>query len=969
MTFKKKLLMATTVLTLLLAPAAARAEPISSTIIAVGTWLTANAALVSLALSVGSTLLALAMAPKNNGATSGVKTSTSTGGVTAQTFIMGTYLTSGHMACPLMSFGNDGKTPNAYLTYVVILGAIPGHTLRRIVVADNYVDIGGTLETIPETSQQGYPLLGDYDGYGWIRYHDGSQTVADALLVEQFSAYPDRPWSSTMVGRGKAYAVVVFKYNQELMNSPPKLSFEMGGIPLYDPRYDTTVGGDGTQRWDDQSTWVATDNLPVMIYNIHRGIALPGGKRWGGIAQAEDLPLDNWFTAMNEADVLIDLSAGGTEAQYWGGCEISVDQQPADVMDKLAICCNAQQVEIGGVWKIRVGGPGLPAAFFTDEDILVSADQTQNMFPGLDETNNAITATHPLPASLWNSTDAPARYNEDWEAEDDDQQLVVNVDFPCVYSPTQVQRLMTSMIADDRRFRRHSLSMGPYASMFEPLDSIAWTSVREGYTNKVFEIIQTVENLRTININFSMRERDSADFSWDVSDELPWVAALPGSNLPLAQAVPGWALTPTSITDADGTDRRPAISCTWNGPDLLDVDAIMIQIRVKDTLADVCSPTATDVQIGGIVISEGLLPATTYQGRAQLKTDRPTDWTSWVDVTTLDIRLSNDDLPADLINQLNTNTDDLLKFYLDLNTYKQITDALLYTGDGKSVQLVALQATNKAENAVYKIDLIGALSADSSAFVLNTSFVKIDAGTTLAGYINTVNTSIGDLESSVTETVTAVDGLKANYVLKVQAGRYIAGLYANADDTVGTSEVGVFASKFFLGDTSDPDNPIQVFSYAAGIFTLNGNVQIDGNLNIINGSITKDGIAVGNITNTAFESIVTYDTIDTAVTPIIVDVDLETHDDESDVQIAVSFWTDALHGSLFYVDLYRDSTRILRIPQMQLNNTRQSWSLGYVDENPPIGDHTYSLQMTVQTGSDTSIGFLYRYLQVTELIR
>jgi len=54
----------------------------------------------------------------------------------------------------------------------------------------------------------------------------------------------------------------------------------------------------------------------------------------------------------------VTLEAGGTVAHYRSGFEIGLDEQPADVIDELLKGCPGQIAEIGGTWKVRVGGPG-----------------------------------------------------------------------------------------------------------------------------------------------------------------------------------------------------------------------------------------------------------------------------------------------------------------------------------------------------------------------------------------------------------------------------------------------------------------------------------------------------------------------------------------------------------------------------------------------------------------------------------
>ncbi len=846
---------------------AAYADPVTSSIMAAVSWLTSASIVATVVRTIGMSLLAQALSKKPKAQVAGVKTQTSTGGSTPQTFILGKRATSGQLVTPLDSYGVDGKTPNAFLTYVVALGCIPGQSLSRLVLNDEYVPVAGSLSIIGGSSVQGYALGGIYSGNAWLRFYDGSQTTVDPLLDAKLNGV-DRPWTSDMVGKGICYAVLVFRFNREVLNSPPSVRFELSGIPLYDPRLDTTVGGSGAHRWGDPATYATnrTTNPAVMIYNLHRGIRLPElagdpprHSTYGGEAAAEDLPLDVWFAAMNACDEAVGLDAGGTEPRFTAGLEVSLADEPADVMEALENACQAQQVEIGGAWKIRIGGPAMPVAFFTDDDILIDHDRTHDMFPGLAETHNGIQASHPLPSALWEMTAAPPRFNADWEEADDDRRLIADLQLPAVYSPTQAQRIMKSAIEEERRFRRHALSLGPYGSILEPLDTIAWTSASEGYTSKVFEVTQVNESLRTLNVELGLRERDSADFSWDLSDELPWVAAIPGAVLPVAQAVPGLTVSASSVNDGSGAARRPAILIQWDGSDMPDVRGIMWEVRVKATGVIVTRGSLSDITSNGVIIAEGILPLTTYQVRALLIVDRPTTWTAWADgeVTTLDLRIDYDDLASSLITAIETPLDEILKTNLQFQTYKQIQDALNYTGDGRSLQFVALEAINKGETAIDTVNLIGVMAGDMSAFQLDTAFVKIavpDGGggtevVPMAGFITTTYADIAGAQSSITEQGLVIAGLSARYSLKVEnvgstGAKAVAGMVFEAADT---STIGFFAGNFFIADNTG-DTLKYPFVYTGGQLYLNTDVRIDGDL-VVTGTVTTDKLVVNAITS------------------------------------------------------------------------------------------------------------------------
>ncbi|WP_430463634.1 phage tail protein [Tabrizicola sp.] len=596
--------------------------------------------LVNTAISVGISLIARALTPKPTIQQSGIQTAvTTTGGTEAQAFILGRTATAGHHVCPPMSH-DDGGTPNGFLTYVVELSDLPGIGLSRVILNDGYSEVDPTAHP-----DYGFPLLNQRVGgtdHAWIKFYDGNQTAADPMLVAKYASYPDRPWSNSFVGHGTAYAILTFRYNREVFNTLPTVRFELDGIPLYDPRYDSSVGGSGTQRWSNPATWARAANPAVMIYNILRGIRLPTGEIWGGDVPADDLPFDNWVTAMNACDAPI-----GSRASFAAGLEIKLAMEPAEVIDELAKTCLGQVSEMGGVFRMRVGAPAAPVQFITDEDIVISALQELDPFPGLAASANAIASEYPEPASLWTSRAAPPRFNPTWEAEDGGRRLSTSLNFPACAEVSQVAQLMAAYIKDARRFRTHRLVLPPEAFLLEPLDTIAWTSARNGYTNKIFEVVEITDQPGTINQELVLRERDPGDYGWTSAKDLPAVVPVTGLAPRPAQIIAGWSVAASTLKDALGLDRRPAIILSWVGSAALDALFVRYEIRLKATAQVVASGLA-DRAAGSVLVSDGLLPEADYEVRARYILDRPTEWSSWLSVTTPGIYLNGADLHGGL---------------------------------------------------------------------------------------------------------------------------------------------------------------------------------------------------------------------------------------------------------------------------------------------------------------------------------
>ncbi len=369
-----------------------------------------------LGATVALSALARALAPKPRDP--GIQTqSTQTGGVNPLSFVLGTYATAGTLVAPPLTHGPG----LAYLAYVIALGAVPGQTLGRVAVNDEWVD----LDAANAHADYGLPPMAGskYAGKLWVRFYDGSQSAVDPMLLAKYDNHPDYPWSTSMVGEGLAYAICTFAYNHTLYSGLPKVLFELGGIPLYDIRKDDMVGGTGTHRWTDRSTWELSDNPVVMIYNILRGIPV-GADTWGGGVAGADLPFDAWSAAMMQAEASVSLLNGSTEPAWRAGFEVCVDEPPLDVIDELLKACSGDLTNTGGAWKVRIGAAALPVLTISDDDIIITEEQQLNPFPGLDATFNGVTARYPEPVSLYQSREAPPRYNDLWESDDGNRRLV-----------------------------------------------------------------------------------------------------------------------------------------------------------------------------------------------------------------------------------------------------------------------------------------------------------------------------------------------------------------------------------------------------------------------------------------------------------------------------------------------------------------------------------------------------------------
>jgi hypothetical protein len=618
--------------------------------------------LISIIITVASTLAQQAFAPKPQDAgPRGYRGSIATGGKVPQSFLVGTVGTAGKLEYR-HSWGKSGGTPNAYLVDVVSFGDLPGCAMTGLFINGEKV----TLSTSGHV-QQGYPVSeynDDGDGHFWQEFFNGSQTSANEYLVDKFGGDSDRPWQADMVGRGLPYATFTALIDDGLWSGFPTYMAELQGIPLYDPRKDSTAGGSGTQRWSDPTTWAFSDNNIVIVYNIYRGIHYNGEKVWGGDATAYQLPYANWAAAMDKADLLIDKKSGGTERQFRGGREIEFGERPADVIQEFLVGANARVAHTAaGQIYILVGVPSAVVGSFTDADLLATDSSTLTPFPNLDGIVNGATASYVEPQQAWESKETAPYYRSDLEAEDDGRRQVQGLDLGTTFSGTQAQRILQAVVEESRRFGRHVLPFPPIFGAYNLLEALSWTSAANGYSTKWFLIIAKTED-QWGNVILGLQEIDPADHDWDPqTDEQPLDFAPLTTARPAPQVMTGWQALPAVLQDATGAGRRPSIEVRYDGG-LVDVRGVRVQVREnwsdKRVIFDGEIPYDLTTTTPAVILNGPFLPAQNYEvhGKYVPASGRKTEWSIWLAVTTPDVRL----LPEDLAPELNEAFDDIQHF-------------------------------------------------------------------------------------------------------------------------------------------------------------------------------------------------------------------------------------------------------------------------------------------------------------------
>lgn len=742
-------------------------------------------ALLRIAVGVGLSLAARALSGEKTPEAGGVNGKLQAGGDVARSVVFGRTCTAGSLVYA-NTWGEENGTPNAYFTQVIVLADHPISSLTGLWVNGDAV----TIDTSITTSEKGYPVTeyttGGDDHHLWIRWYDGTQTAADPLLISKVSS-SKRPYGSNRIGRGVAYAVITAQVDPELFTGFPSFKFEIQGRKLYDISKDSTAGGSGTHRWSTPSTWGGDgdDLLAVQVYNVLRGIVEQNKWLYGlQTVTSARLPAADWIAQINKCRLPVQ-GPDGLEPQFVTGGEIAVDTTIGDATDKLLTGGNARLIESAGIYKIRVGEPDAPVAFFTDDEILSTEEQTFTPFFGLSETVNGITATYPEPNEGWNTKAAPPLHNATYEVEDGNRRLLTDVPMDYVYRSGQVQRLMKAALNEARRARRHTFVLPPSYWTLEPGDVISWTSERNGYVNKLMRV-DGVTDKANLDVVVDLTEVDPSDYDWDPdTDYTPPVFAPIGTIRPTPQPIVDFAAVAAVAQDSNGNNRRCAILLSWDG-DQPDVDQVMFEVRTAFDLGVIYVGRTERVDVGSMLIAPGtLLPNTGYQIRARYNTysgNRPFEWSDWIPVTTLDIRLGPLDIYPIDIDQLNQDIQRNLEWIGDSFRYVQ-----------EELDRIGAQASEQDSANLFAIKTLRE-EASVTAEGLTASYtraieVAIGPGSAIVTRIESLEAVVNDPVTGLEATASAVD------LLQVKVTTLDGVVTATANAVTGlTATVGNFSA-------------------------------------------------------------------------------------------------------------------------------------------------------------------------------
>ncbi len=631
----------------------------------------------------------------------------------------------------------------------------------------------------------GQRVLGVKDGgQVFVRfYHGAFDQTSDSALVAY--ANPVGRWTTAHRGVGLCYAIVTTITDVDNITSVPSLRFEVRGAPLYDPRKDSTVGGFGSHRWNDQSTWEFSDNPPLMMFNLERGIYIGTEKIVGRGTAASLLPLSEWFTAMNICDEIMPDGGKRYRAAVIASSGDGVTHDSN--MTPLREACAGSWVEsVRGQYPI-VGANQAIVATITDQDIAWEKPFQLSLHRTQTELVNTVAATYVSPDLFYETSPLATRIDAIALAQDRER-LASKVDYTAVTDPRVGDRLADIAIRASRYQANGSFVVRPKFLGLQVGQWVEWQSVRY---KRTFRFQVHTKSLGAMgsdgvrDVSISWKEVGDGIFDPTAYETNPPVL-IPNQPPDYQAQLSNFNAIPNKVIGDDGQEY-PGIRLFWDEITDTTVEGVEIQYWPENDPSQIFTAyVPRDVTVFQIV--NGLTSKSEWNVRYRFRVaagTRPVVWSAPVLVLTQET--SGDDSPVDygrldddLSGLINWITDDMRELkrqaqelatstadnhntnYADLQTIRRQLTSTYGTAKASWQEdiLVATGPNSAIGQQLTQINVSLGTKADASTVVLLQSRVDGVEGdmTAISNALTEVNASVDGNVSSATWRMTATSG-------------------------------------------------------------------------------------------------------------------------------------------------------------------------------------------------------------------
>lgn len=400
-------------------------------------------------------------------------------------------------------------------------------------------------------------LVAHTDGIVTLRaINEGSASNAQAMGTGSF-------WTSRSSFTGCSYLAITWKLDAKVwpQGIPAKMVTIVDGCPVYDPRLDSTAGGSGSHRADDQSTWEFEHGaveigrnpaLALLVYLIGYRIKDPAtGKwklAWGMGIPVSRINLDNFAVYANVCEERVALQDGSTVQRYYADGIVSTSDTHETIISALTSAMGSCKLsDVSGMYGLIGGYDDTlgPKQAFDASDLVggVGSPAPYQWVPcgPARETYNIVRGRFADPAQLYQLVDWGVVETENLP---DNVPRTLSLDLGFVSRAETCQRIGKQFLMREAKTPGFfTATFGPKAFAVQVGSLITLSLPQQGWNNKLFRVMNQGE-VHDMVYQMTLREESPEVYAWDREEKpLPVVIRPGGYDASLTIPVEGLSLS------------------------------------------------------------------------------------------------------------------------------------------------------------------------------------------------------------------------------------------------------------------------------------------------------------------------------------------------------------------------------------------------------------------------------------------
>ena len=543
----------------------------------------------SLALSVGNGLLAASKAAKAAASARAEQIRALVNPQAAANWVFGESPTSVQVIYS-ETFGS--KNDKAAIVY-----AGPAHKI------DSYGDLYINDEKV---SFSGVNATGAWAGA--VKRYTNLGTESQLALV-----IPGSTWPSAARGRGFAHFALEWDLTHDKLKDgvPSRLTQVVKGMPVYDPRMDSTVGGSGTQRANDQTTWAYSNaispdagaNWALIELSYILGWKNNGKLVFGMGKDPADFDYATFITAANVSDVILD----GQPRYHIGGIE-RIDGDHPRVIGSLEATIGGKISKSAGLYSCWAPNDDLVSLeTISENDLIRKVGVAFERDRALENIKNVGQGSFMDPAALYQPTPYP-EVREETNITDMGGERIMPYDVTFLQDEKRAQRVVLQQLRRSIFGGMWVIGVGPKFFRRKVFDVLTLNIRETNFTDTLVRI-----TARTISPNglivFTLEEENSLIYDF-TAPLLPLAAQNIPPTFDAATKIPVTTLDVTAVTvTGTGGTASNALQVSYDDPGPL-VDRTDIEFQVDSTTN--WQPAASKVLDAAIAIIAPVEAGTLY---------------------------------------------------------------------------------------------------------------------------------------------------------------------------------------------------------------------------------------------------------------------------------------------------------------------------------------------------------------------